>query len=360
MKIIYVISLLVVSTILLAQEKTTLNQINWELTGNAQKENYKGNDCLKTDKGSALAEDIVFHNGIIEFDMCIQEGRGFAGISFRGDGNGNSEEFYIRKHQSGNPDAMQYTPVYNGNAGWQLYYGDGFGAVKTHVFDEWFHIKLVVSGNRGEVFIDDMEKAILPIHVLKMGDCQGQVEFYGPARFANISIKEIAAPELKSEFKEEEQASEGSILEYSISEPFNDQAVLKANEINDLIANSTFKKATSEKGGLLNISKYTKFSRENNTVLLQIKIDSEKDTLKEMKIAFSDIAKVYLNGKAVWMGSDVYRSRDYRFLGTIGYFDSVFLNLKKGKNTVTIAVTENFGGWGVKTLFPDLDGITVL
>ena len=41
-------------------------------------------------------------------------------------------------------------------------------------------------------------------------------------------------------------------------------------------------------------------------------------------------------------------SRDYRFLGTIGYFDAVYLQLKKGRNDLWIAVSENFGGWGIK------------
>ena len=32
----------------------------------------------------------------------------------------------MRPHQVGNPDAIQYTPVFNGLSAWQLYHGDGF------------------------------------------------------------------------------------------------------------------------------------------------------------------------------------------------------------------------------------------
>jgi hypothetical protein len=56
-------------------------------------------------------------------------------------------------------------------------------------------------------------------------------------------------------------------------------------------------------------------------------------------------------------GADDYRSRDYRFLGTIGYFDELYLPLKKGENELIFAVSEDFGGWGIKALFEDPVGI---
>lgn len=51
--------------------------------------------------------------------------------------------------------------------------------------------------------------------------------------------------------------------------------------------------------------------------------------------------------------------RDYRFLGTIGLFDEVYLPLKKGENELWLAVTESFGGWGIKALIEDLAGLTI-
>jgi hypothetical protein len=35
------------------------------------------------------------------------------------------------------------------------------------------------------------------------------------------------------------------------------------------------------------------------------------------------------------------------------------LPLKKGDNELWLAVTENFGGWGVKAAFDDMDGISL-
>lgn len=45
--------------------------------------------------------------------------------------------------------------------------------------------------------------------------------------------------------------------------------------------------------------------------------------------------------------------------GTIGLFDSVYLPLRKGENTVLIAVSESFGGWLVTGKFEDESGIEI-
>ncbi|MDX8339175.1 hypothetical protein SLH46_08295 [Draconibacterium sp. IB214405] len=361
MKTFVTLLLILFSLTVFAQDKIKLGGIDWSLNGEVVSENYKGKDCLKTDEGVATASDVTLKNGIVEFKMCIQPGRGFAGIRFRGDGMGDTEEFYIRKHQSGNPDAMQYTPVYNGNAGWQLYYGDDYGAVKKHVFDEWFQVKLAVSGSRGEVYISDMEKPVLVIHELKMGEREGKIAFYGPARYADIKISPMDSPELKGAYKEIVEAGDEVLTNYQVSDAFDAEKLINENL---LPANFTkrlqFTNWDTEADGLLNISKTAALADKKNAVLLKITIDSETDLIKMMNFGFSDVAKIFVNGKAVWLGVDIYRSRDYRFLGTMGYFDSVYLDLKSGKNEILVMVAENFGGWGFKARFENLNGIKIL
>ena len=66
---------------------------------------------------------------------------------------------------------------------------------------------------------------------------------------------------------------------------------------------------------------------------------------------------VFVNGKALYSGDNAFRSRDYRYLGTIGYFDSVFIPLNKGENDIVIAIMERFGGWGIKAKFENSEGI---
>ena len=358
MKTFVYIAIFLCSFSLQAQSVVICSNLDWHLMGQSKKEVYKEKKCLNTTKGVALAQELTFQNGTIEFAMCIQEERGFAGIRFHGDGEGNTEEFYIRKHQSGNPDAMQYTPVYNGIAGWQLYYGDGYSTSKAYDFDTWFKVKLVISGTRGEVYIDDMETPVLLIHELKMGERSGKIAFYGPARFADFKITPDDSPEMRGKFKEIEKAGEEVIQKYQVSSPVDVQSVFNEPKLpDDFLEKLTFKEYPTEADGLINLAQVGAKTKTENTIVLKIDIEVEHDILKPLNFGFSDVAKIFVNTKAAWIGADIYRSRDYRFLGTIGYFDTVYLDLKKGQNEVIILVAENFGGWGFKARFDNLDGI---
>ena len=74
---------------------------------------------------------------------------------------------------------------------------------------------------------------------------------------------------------------------------------------------------------------------------------------RELVLGYSDKATVFVNGELVYRGDNTYMSRDYRYLGTIGLFDSVALPLEAGENEIWIAVTEAFGGWGIMGRLPD-------
>jgi hypothetical protein len=52
---------------------------------------------------------------------------------------------------------------------------------------------------------------------------------------------------------------------------------------------------------------------------------------KRLDFGFSDRVRVYLNGNLLFSADDSYRSRDYRFLGSIGWFDSLWLPLAAGR-----------------------------
>jgi hypothetical protein len=69
---------------------------------------------------------------------------------------------------------------------------------------------------------------------------------------------------------------------------------------------------------------------------------------------------VYLNGRPVYRGAAVWRSRDYKFLGTIGLHDELILPLERGDNHVWIAVSEDFGGWGVTMQLLETPGVQIV
>ena len=120
----------------------------------------------------------------------------------------------------------------------------------------------------------------------------------------------------------------------------------------------TWEPLSAEVGGLTNIAKITRFDSETaNTVFVRYVINSSQKQTKALQIGFSDRAHVFFNGQLMFSGNDSFRTRDYRYLGTIGYHDTVYLPLKKGENELWIAVSENFGGWAIQGRWMDLDGL---
>jgi hypothetical protein len=140
---------------------------------------YLGQKALKIKGGGALLPGLDIRNGLIEFDVAITEQRGFAGVVFRLQDDNNYENFYIRPHQSGNPDANQYQPVYNGVASWQLYYGAEYAAPVEYRYNEWVPVKIVYAGGQADVYIDS-EEPVLHIDRLRREQPGGAIGLSSP------------------------------------------------------------------------------------------------------------------------------------------------------------------------------------
>ena len=348
-----------------SQQKVTvpMKESAWTVKSDDYKfEEHLGVESLYLNKGFVYLNDVEFHNGIIEFDIAFPVGRGFPGVGFRVQDEQNYEELYVRPHQSGNPDANQYTPVFNGSAGWQLYHGDGHGAPVKYKYDAWNHVKLVIKGTAGEVYINDLSKPLFQIHELKHGDVKGPICFKGSAKahFANLTYTLDENVTLAIPANEKAPLEETVIQNYEVSNAIPDEDVIGKSKLNiESMDNIQWTKMQPEYTGTINVARVAKKADKMNTALVKINIASETEQVKLLQFGYSDIVYVFVNGKAVYVGQNIFRSRDYRYLGTIGYFDGIFLDLKKGENQVIFALTENFGGWGMKAMLENMDGIQV-
>jgi hypothetical protein len=337
----------------------------WEIDAKeSHVEEYLGRQSLFLKGGLALVKDSKFLNGVIEFDIAFSQERTFVGVVWRAQDKQNFEEFYFRPHQSGNPDANQYTPVFNGQAGWQLYYGEDFSAPVRYRFNEWMHVKIVVAGSQAEVYIMDMGTPALFIPELKREPAAGQVGFdaadFAPAHYSNFSFTSLDAPTLKGKAKPRKPAPQGSVMTWSISNVFpekNLQGKFQLSESDK--AGLAWKKLDCEASGIANLARLLALGEHGNTTFAKIIINSEREQIKEMKFGFSDRIRVYLNDRLLYAGNDQFVSRDYRFLGTVGLWDTLYLPLRKGSNELWMAVSENFGGWGIQAAFEDVSGVQI-
>lgn len=329
----------------------------------AKVEPYKGRQSLHLKGGTAHLEGPAFTDGTIEFDISFAQTRGFLGMFFRRQSAGNHEEYYMRAHQSGNPDAMQYTPVFNGLSGWQLYYGAGYSVPFRYVFDEWMHVKVVFKGKQAAVYLAGSDEPTLYIPELKREVAPGQIGLiavtgFSEAYYSNFRYSSVS-PELPDRSVPSPELPAGLVLEWSIlPEAFADSLLADKTGLPPLIhAGKPWTTATVESSGVLNLARWSGAQPGRNTMLVRLTIESEIPQRKAFQYGFSDQARIYLNGDLLAEGSDAFTSRDYRFLGTIGWYDTVYLPLQKGRNELVIAVTETFGGWGIQAAIPDRAGI---
>ena len=333
----------------------------WDLS-NAEysMQDFEGKQSLLLQSGFLFIKDLEFLNGTIELDINFSGLRNFPGVGFRMYSPGNFEEFYIRPHQSGNPDANQYTPVFNGLAGWQLYHGEQYATAIPYTFNQWHHLKIVVKGNQAWIYYDDMEKPLLVVDELKQETKAGTLGLRTRANVHFANFEYTLDPNTYPEAPVENNHADGQITSWELSqiqsdESFQEKFQLSNSDLKDIQWSSR----PVESSGLLNIAKYLKLEDGQATAVARLRIESNAKQIKKLDFGYSDLAQVYVNNQLLYSGGNTFMSRDYRYLGTIGYFDSVYLPLKKGSNEVLLVVKENFGGWGVQAIMKDREGVVI-
>jgi hypothetical protein len=330
--------------------------------GDVTDSEFRGRPCITFGDSVDLiapVAGVVLTDGVIELDVAVTDERAFHGVAWRVLDDDNYESFYVRPHQVGNPDSIQYNPVFNGVASWQLYHDEGFWAAIDFPIGEWFTIRVVFAGSRAEVFVGDLVHPALEVAELKMPVASGRIglQIGGPglrvSRFAyggapGPFVGAVPAPVV---------TVPGIVPAWFVSDPFAEAETAALRLEPGALAGRSWTRLTAEPSGLVNLAIANGIRGDLNTVFARTTIRAERGGVYPMHLGFSDRAIVYLNGTALFRGEDAYRSRDYRFLGSIGWYDTVYLPLAEGDNDLVTAVSEDFGGWGIQARFDDLDGI---
>jgi hypothetical protein len=351
------------------------DSVQWELEGQARATEYQGRKCLYLDGGAATLKEFELRDGVVDVDVATPAGRGFFGIQFRiaSDGN-NAEWVYLRQHKSGQPDAMQYTPVLNTGLNWQIYNGPGFTGAVDIPKDIWFHLRLEVAGAQAKLYVRDMDKPVLVMTDLKSGVQKGQVALAvltGATCFSNFGIRTTRDAAWERRLP---PTPPGTLTRWSISPSYdalgrNPEHPLQASEISAI----RWEDVEAEPPGFVVINRYRdsphpKVSFANDfskrlepqpgmkVVYARTSITSDSDKVKKLFIGYSDEVSVFLNGKILFRGRSAQNFRDPGFLGIVNpENDAVYLPLKKGSNELMLAVSELGGGWGFICRVADLD-----
>lgn len=344
-------------------EQIAVSTENWKLSENgAEMVTFQGRQALKLNRGNATFTGEDFYNGLIEFDLWMPKARGFGGLNFRADGK-NSENFYLRPHLSGMPDANQYMPVFNNNSAWQILHGARYSAPTTYNHGSWIKVKLAIKDDKMDIYIDS-EEPVLHIEDLLLNGKVGKIVLYGALidfHFSNIRITPTDDVILKGKAEPLAELPATRLHSFNVAnKAFENKAIEGKAELDmSLIEGVKWETLKVTENGVANLSELLARTRENSTALVHMKITADKAQTVPLKYGFSDRVTAFFNGKAIAHNDDSFTNRDYRFLGTVGLFDSLFLPLKQGENNLMFAVTEGFGGWAFLADADLPDGVTI-
>jgi len=340
----------------------------WRIAAkSAALETHLGREALALSGGRLWLDGIDFSDGVIEFDVAYAEMTGFIGPMWRATDDDHFEEIYFRAHLNEKPDAVQYTPVENGNSAWQIFSDENAIGPLTQKFGDWNHVKLVVEGDKADFYFNT-EAPALHVPDLKTSNTSGSIGLRTSGRggivayFSNFAVRPLRDGEgVVGEAKEAPAPPDGLIARWAVSSVFPESVV---DQTLTLPKNATdgldWAPLDIETNGIANISKIAEqLPESDSTVFIRANIDADKKVMKELRFGYSDRVRIYLNGKRVYAGDAGWTVRDYRFLGTVGFFDSVGLDLRKGDNELLVAISETFGGWAWAGAIEDQSGIEI-
>ena len=319
----------------------------WNLA-RAEVKEHRGRSCLA---GTAWLDNVKIKDGVVEVDLLVTGKTSYPGIIFRRTADGEFERIYLRPHRAGHyPDAVQYSPTFNGNEAWQLYNGPGYTADCYLPPDNWIRLRLEFRDAKARLFIGGEAKPALVVNDLKHVPTHGSVGLDAPADgsayFSRFSCREDATLDFPP--PPAQRILPGTITHWELSPVFAASAIdMERTPEQQKLGAFAWTAVESEASGLVNIARFrARVDRQADCVWARAKIRAEDDGLRELQFGYSDAVSIFCNGRLLYSGASVYRQRDPSFLGIAGYFDAVYLPLEEGDNELLFCVAESMGGWG--------------
>ena len=338
---------------------------HWQAKENAEFLRQLGfyHGLMRLNSGEAALKDVTFSDGTIEFDVNTI-GRGAPGIAFRQQDESNFELLYLRPDPScpAFHACMQYAPQTHGVLLWDL-----FPQYQTRAplrENGWNHIKMVVSGRRMNVFVNDAASPTLTVGRLEGDAMKGGLKLQGPATFANMVITPDAVDGLSPKpARDPLEEDSGLVRNWSLS-AFSALPNGKDPTYSELpSASQQWKTISTEPNGLVNLSREygLPLSDPNRAVAwLKTTITSDRKQTKKVDIGWTRELWVFVNGKLVYADKNLFDSEAARKApdGRCSLENSSFtLPLEAGDNEVTVALANNFFGWGLMLRVADLEGV---
>lgn len=362
----------------LAQEARTLplTEEAWSTRGLAAEfTTYRGVPALHlgpvepgTTDGVVTLRDFAFADGTLEYDFAPDEESFFAALAFRRQDGDNTEHVYLRTSFAGQDqvnEAFQYAAVVDGVNYWDL--SPDFQAAVAIDSAGWNHVKLVVRGRQLLAYVNDMDEPVLYVPRMDGDTTAGAIGFAGPGYYANLSYSP-ATEGLAGEEGYDPTLGDGRYLrdwQVSAPRPVEPTRALSTLELPaDTVA---FHPIAAERRGLVNLSRpYGNSLSEGKTpdderrvAWLRQTITSDAARTVSVDLGFSDDVAVWVNGRLVYADENNYGSPQMKYPRGRASIDnaSFRLPLEAGDNELTVALANDFFGWGLLARIRETEGL---
>lgn len=343
----------------------TMTADRWQTKENAEFLEELGfyHGLMRLNSGDAVLKGVTFSDGTIEFDVNTI-GRGAPGIAFRQQDEDHFELLYFR------PDAncpayqacIQYAPQTHGVLLWDL-----FPQYQTRAplrENGWNHIKMIISGRRMNVFVNDAASPTLAVGRLEGDAIKGALRLQGPGTFANLVITPARVDGLSPEpARDPLDGDRGLVRNWRLSR-FSALPNLKDPSYGEMPGPSQdWKTISTERNGLVNLSReYGRPVPEPNRAVAWLKttITSDRKQIKKVDIGWTRELWVFVNGKLVYADKNLFELEGARKApdGRCSLENGAFtLPLEAGDNEVAVAIANNFFGWGLMLRLADPEGV---
>ncbi len=205
----------------------------------------------------------------------------YPGIVFRYADLRTYELAYVVPAASGQSDAIQYDPVFNGSNTWQLHNGPAYQRQATVPTGEWFTLRIDVVGERAAIRIANQPPLV--VERLSHGQTAGGVGLwtFRPARFRNLCV--TPARSFDNLSGEIPQAPEGVIDAWWLPGTGS---------------------ITTEANGVLNLNRYKPSSYGEVQLVRYFSLDDRLDL--EIAFGYSDELQLSLDGTMLFEGTNTF------------------------------------------------------
>ena len=338
---------------------------NWQTRENAEFIRQLGffHGLMRLNTGNAVLKGVTFSDGTIEFDVNTI-GRGAPGLAFRQQDEDNFELLYLR------PDpncpafraCIQYAPQTHGVLLWDLFPQYENRAPLRE--NGWNHIKLVVSGRRMNVFVNDAPSPTLEVGRLEGDAMNGGLRLQGPATFANMVITPGAVEGLSPEPARDPLDGDAGLVRNWRLSTFSALPTGKDPTYGEMPgAAQAWKTIGTERNGLVNLSReYGLPVHEPNRAVAWLKttITSDRKQTRKVEIGWTREVWVFVNGKPVYADKNLFDQEGARKFpdGRCSLQNgTITLTLEAGDNEIAVALANNFFGWGLMLRLADPEGV---